>query len=103
MQIALCSGEVVVAQGCVGSIDSITVRLMFATSMLRRTWFAVTQSMPQMMSTTLPTPASPSTRTANTFVPGATPTTPAPLLSAPIVPAMWVPWPLPSCGGVPRS
>ena len=66
---------------------------MLATSMFLEVWWAVTQSIPQMISAKLPTPSSPSTRTENSFVAGATPTTPEPLLSAPIVPAMWVPWP----------
>ena len=53
------------------------------------------------MSLIQPLPLLSSARTGRTWDCGATPTTPAPLAAAAaIVPATWVPWPLPSCGEV---
>jgi hypothetical protein len=75
-------------------------RLMFATAMsllgLESVRVAVTQSMPQITCEVRPDPLEPSTRTAQSLVPGATPTAPEPLLRAPMMPATCVPWPLPS-------
>src|SRR3989344_636095 len=56
----------------------------------------VTKSIPQMTVDHVPLPELFRTRTAHSFASGATPTTPAPLSSAAIVPATCVPWPLPS-------
>ena len=47
-----------------------------------------------------PAPVLSNTLSDTMLVPGATPTTPRPLARAPIVPATWVPWPLPSVKGV---
>ena len=57
--------------------------------------------MPQMMLEKEPEPALFSTRTGQIRAPGATPTTPMVLSSAPMVPATWVPCPLPSSALVP--
>ena len=53
---------------------------------------SATQSMPAMMPEVYPEPEESSTLTAQSRAPGATPTTPMPLSSAPMVPATWVPW-----------
>ncbi len=58
-------------------------------------WAAI-QSRPQTYQDTRPLPAELRIRTAHRRTPGATPTTPIPLSSAPTVPATWVPWPFPS-------
>ncbi len=59
---AAWTGSVVVAQGITGSPPP--PRLMFATSMSRPAWFAVTQSMPQITEAQLPLPPESSTFTA---------------------------------------
>src|SRR3989344_9571962 len=56
----------------------------------------VTKSIPQITLDHEPEPALFRTRTAQSFAPGATPTTPTPLSNAAIVPATCVPCPLPS-------
>ena len=63
---------------------------MLATSMVLA--WAVTQSMPAMICELYPLPEELSTLTAQMRAPGATPTTPMPLSSAPMVPATCVPW-----------
>ena len=65
-------------------------RLMLATSIVAA--FAATQSMPAMIHELQPLPRLLSTLTAHRRAPGATPTTPSPLSSAPMVPATCVPW-----------
>jgi hypothetical protein len=65
----------------------VLLRLMFTTSMS----LASAQSIPQARAEKLPEPSAPSTLTAASGVPGATPTTPAPSCSAAIVPATCVP------------
>ena len=58
-------------------------------------WAAI-QSRPQTYHDTRPEPPESRMRTAHRRTPGATPTTPMPLSSAPTIPATCVPWPLPS-------
>jgi hypothetical protein len=100
---ALCRASVVEAQDWIGSPPP--PRLMFATAMSLlespSVRVAVTQSMPQITCDQLPLPLELSTLTAYTLVPGAIPTTPAPVFRAPIVPATWVPCPLSSSALVP--
>jgi hypothetical protein len=67
-----------------------TVMSLFGSASVR---VEVTQSIPQMTPDVRPEPFASSTRTAHSFVPGATPTAPVPLFFAAIVPATWVPWP----------
>jgi hypothetical protein len=86
---ASCIGSVVVVQDWIGS--PCALRLMFSTLMFLLAALAVTQSMPQTTLEVVPSPFESSTLTAQTFVPGTTPTTPAPLFAAAIEPATWVP------------
>src|SRR3954470_11286260 len=81
-QIAECSGSF-----AHDPMAPVAPKLMFATRIPSDCACAVTHSIPQMTSLVDPPPFAPSTFTAYNFVPGATPTTPLPLLRAPIVPA----------------
>src|SRR5258705_9557201 len=77
------------------------VTLMFTASISGRlasegSRCAAIQSRPQTYHDSRPSPLLFRILTAHNLTPGATPTTPESLSSAPTVPATWVPWPLPS-------
>src|SRR6266511_4318647 len=102
LQIALCIASPLLLPQLL-SFEPPPLRLMLATWMflvVPGPW-AVTQLIPQITCANVPLPPEFSTLTATTFVAGDTPTTPEPLLRAPIVPLTWVPWPLSSLAGVP--
>ena len=74
---------------------------MFATAMPYFDALAATQLIPQMICAQVPDPCASRTLTGKISVPGATPTTPAPLFLAAMVPDTCVPCPLLSSGAVP--
>src|SRR5215210_2413919 len=85
----------VAAHACTG--DPVPLSERFATAMSlpgsASVRVDVTQSMPQMTCDHVLLPVPSRTLTEYSRVPGATPTTPDPVLRAAIVPATWVPWP----------
>ncbi|MCZ0979574.1 hypothetical protein O1L60_12190 [Streptomyces diastatochromogenes] len=93
LQIAWCQGSWLVLPQLPSSAPS-PPRLMFATLMPYRAALFASQLSPQMMLEVLPLPLAPSTFTAYSRAPGATPTTSSALSRAATVPATWVPWPL---------
>ena len=89
LQIALCIASVVLVHSLTGEPEP--PRLMLATAMSfpasASRLVAVAQSIPQMICDQVPPPFESSTLAAKTFVSGATPTRPEPLLRAAIEPA----------------